>query len=130
MTTRIGTKVAITPFVTIQSRRTERGAGARSAGSSSESPFKETSADMKAFELSRIYGQGWNTAKKLQASGKWDVDAPQAAARNPHRGAEERSRWTRGFMEAVERQAGRSTTPGAHSWRASFAKRISAGEAA
>jgi hypothetical protein len=90
--------------------------------------LNEPSAEISTFELSRIYGQGWNTAKKLLASGKLDVDAPQARARNPHRGAEERSRWTKGFMEAVERRAGPFTTPGGNTWRASFAKRIHAGE--
>ena len=90
--------------------------------------MNEPSAAMSAFELSRIYGEGWNTAKKLLASGKLDVDAPQAAARNPHTGAEERSRWTMGFMEAIESRAGPFTTPSRNSWRASFAKRIPAGE--
>jgi hypothetical protein len=88
--------------------------------------LNEPSAEMSTFELSRIYGQGWNTAKKLLASGKLDVDAPQAAARNPHRGAAERSHWMKGFMEAVDRRAGPFTTPGGNMWRASFAKRIPA----
>jgi len=63
--------------------------------------MSERSAETAAFELSRIYRDGWNRAKKLLASGKLDVDAPQAAACNPYRGVEERSRWTKGFMEAL-----------------------------
>jgi len=59
---------------------------------------------MSAFELSRICGQGWNTAKKLLASGKLGVDAPQAAARDPHCGAVERSHW----MHGSSPQAGRT----------------------
>ena len=89
--------------------------------------MNEPSAEMRAFELSRIYGEGWNTAKKLLAAGKLDVDAPQAAVRNPHPGAEERLRWTKGFMEAIESRAGSFSTPSRNSWRASFAKRILAG---
>jgi hypothetical protein len=82
----------------------------------------------KDFELSRIYGQGWNAAKKLLASGKREVDARQAEARNPHRKTEERSRWTKGFMEALGSRGRSFTTPGVNSWHAIFAKRNSANE--
>jgi hypothetical protein len=90
--------------------------------------LNDPSTEMRGFELSRIYGEGWNMAKKLLAAHKMDVDAPQAAARNPYHETEERSRWTMGFMEAVASRAGPFTTPGRNPWRASFAKRISAGE--
>ena len=76
-----------------------------------------------AFELSRIYGQGWNAAKKLLAAGQGTVDAATGVARNPHSGAEERARWTRGFREAVESRAGAFTTPGGNSWRPAVARR-------
>jgi hypothetical protein len=76
-----------------------------------------------AFELSRIYGQGWNAAKKLLAAGKGMVDAAAEAAHNPHLGAEERSRWAKGFMEAVASRAGAFTTPGGNSWRPTAARR-------
>lgn len=92
-------------------------------GGASVRELNEPSTEMRGFELSRIYGEGWNMAKKLLASGKLDVDAPQAAAYNPHCGAEERSRWTMGFMEAVGSRAALFNTPGRNSWRASFAKR-------
>jgi hypothetical protein len=76
-----------------------------------------------AFELSRIYGQGWNAAKKLLAGGKGTVDATTEAANNPHLGADERSRWAKGFMEAVASRAGAFTTPGGNSWRPTAARR-------
>ena len=84
--------------------------------------LNEPSTEMRKFELSRIYGEGWNVARELLASGKLDVDAPQAAARNPHCGAEERSRWTMGSMEAVGSRAGLFNTPARSPWRASFTK--------
>ena len=65
--------------------------------------MNDPSEEKSAFVLSRIYGQGWNAAKKLLASGGGGVGAPQAAAYNPYRVAEERSRWTKGFMEALDR---------------------------
>jgi len=76
-----------------------------------------------AFELSRIYGQGWNAAKKLLAAGKGLVDAAAEAAHNPHLGAEERGRWAKGFTEAVASRAGAFTTPGGNSWRPATARR-------
>jgi hypothetical protein len=76
-----------------------------------------------AFEFSRIYGQGWNAAKKLLAAGEGMVDAAAAAAHNPHLRAEERSRWAKGFTEAVASRAGAFTTPGGNSWRPTAARR-------
>ena len=75
-----------------------------------------------AFELSRIYGQGWSAAKRLLAAGQGMVDAA-AEAHNPHLGAEERSRWAKGFTEAVASRAGAFTTPGGNSWRPTIARR-------
>ena len=79
--------------------------------------MNEPSKENSAFVLSRIYSQGWNAAKKLLASGRGDVDAPQAAASNPYRTAEERSRWTKGFMEALESPTKPSAAPGGISRR-------------
>jgi hypothetical protein len=70
------------------------------------------------FQLSRIYSQGWNAARKLLAAGKSDLDANEAAARNPYRTVEESSRWTKGFMEALGSRAGPFASPGGSSWRA------------
>jgi hypothetical protein len=75
-----------------------------------------------AFEMSRIYGQGWSAAKRLLAAGQGMVDAA-AEAHNPHLGAEERSRWAKGFTEAVASRAGAFTTPGGNSWRPTIARR-------
>ena len=59
--------------------------------------------DSNAFQLSRIYSQGWNATRKLVAQGAVDADAKTAAALNPYRTgtAEERARWAKGFTEAL-----------------------------
>ena len=80
----------------------------------------ELCPDTTAFGLSRIYAQGWNTGKKLLASGKWEAAAPHVAARNPYSTPEEQSRWTKGFMDAFESRSGPFTTPGGNSWRPAF----------
>jgi hypothetical protein len=72
--------------------------------------------EASAFELSRIFGDGWKTAKKLLASGA-DIDSAAAAVRNPHRTPEKRERWTQGFMEAMQSRAGAYTKPGGNAWR-------------
>src|SRR5258706_5630950 len=73
--------------------------------------------ETSAFELSRIYSQGWNAARKLVAAGQSDLDANQAAARNPYPIGEENARWTKGFTEALHSRAGSFSTPGGNSWR-------------
>lgn len=78
---------------------------------------KEGPVETNAFQLSRIYSQGWNAARKLLAGGKSDLDATEAAAQNPYRTGEETSRWTKGFMEALESRAGPFAAPGGSSWR-------------
>lgn len=64
--------------------------------------MSELSSEDHTFKLSRIYAQGWNAAKASLASGNGDIDAGQVAMRNPYRDSEERSRWLKGFMEALE----------------------------
>jgi hypothetical protein len=73
--------------------------------------------ESSAFQLSRVYSQGWNAARKLLAAGKSDLDANTAAARNPYPTGEESVRWTKGFMEAIQSRAGSFATPGGSSWR-------------
>jgi hypothetical protein len=73
--------------------------------------------ETNAFQLSRIYSQGWNAARKLLAGGKSHLDAMEAAARNPYPAGQENSRWTKGFMEALDSRAGPFTTPGGSAWR-------------
>jgi hypothetical protein len=69
------------------------------------------------FLLSRIYGQGWNAARKLQAAGEPGPDKAGEAALNPYRAVEEREHWSKGFRDALESPArqfnGRRDTP----WR-------------
>jgi hypothetical protein len=73
--------------------------------------------ESSAFQLSRIYSQGWNEARKLLAGGNSNLDAADAAARNPYPKGQEGTRWTKGFMEALKSRAGPFTTPGGSSWR-------------
>lgn len=67
-----------------------------------------SAAGANAFQLSRIYRQGWNTARKLVAEGAVDADAKTAAALNPYqttRTVEERERWAQGFTDALRSKA-------------------------
>ncbi len=70
--------------------------------------MSEPASEDHRFKLSRIYAQGWNAAKASLASGIENIDAGQAAMRNPYRDSEERSRWLKGFTEAIESPTSRS----------------------
>ncbi len=72
--------------------------------------------DIDAFQLSRIYAQGWNDAKKLLTDGELSVDEIQAASLNPHRSAPAMARWAAGFEEALQSRTGPATRGGS-SWR-------------
>ncbi len=62
-----------------------------------------------AFQLSRIYGQGWNAARQLLAEGPDDIHPKQAATLNPYNSAAERTRWSKGFEEGLlSRSSGRA----------------------
>jgi len=78
---------------------------------------KESPVETNTFQLSRIYSQGWNAAKKLLAAGKSNLDATDAEARNPYPTGQESSRWTKGFMDALASRAGPFSTRGGSSWR-------------
>jgi hypothetical protein len=69
-----------------------------------------------AFQLSRIYSQGWNAAKKFLADGALDADVKAAVALNPYRTAEESVRWAQGFTEALESVAVPFNSPGRKPW--------------
>ena len=84
------------------------------AGSSGR---EEGCVETSAFQLSRIYSQGWNAARQLLAAGKSDLDAKDAAARNPYPPGQERTRWMKGFLEALRSRAGSFTPPTGNSWR-------------
>lgn len=62
---------------------------------------------MNAFELSRIYGSGWNAAKKALSDVSVDVEEIEIESLNPHRSGEERERWAAGFSEALRARTGR-----------------------
>jgi hypothetical protein len=51
-----------------------------------------------SFKLSRIYAQGWNAGRRLDA-GTGDKTADEL---NPHTSEPERSRWNDGFIKASE----------------------------
>jgi hypothetical protein len=85
--------------------------------------------ETNAFQLSRIYSQGWTAARKLLAGGKSHLEAAEAAARNPYPAGQENSRWTKGFMEALESRAGPFATPGGSSWRPTVQRVPAAGKA-
>ncbi len=73
--------------------------------------------DSSAFQLSRIYSQGWNAAKKLAADGDLDAGGKTAAALNPYRTAVESVRWAKGFNEALQSTAVPFNTAGGSSRR-------------
>jgi len=78
--------------------------------------------EIDTFQLSRIYSQGWNAAKKLLADGTSDVDEVLASKLNPYRAENETERWTRGFKEALQSRAGNLNRPRAISWRPAIEK--------
>ncbi|HWF64183.1 MAG TPA: hypothetical protein VN685_06195 [Rhizomicrobium sp.] len=57
--------------------------------------------DYTSFQLSRIYAQGWNAAKRLPAADA-RLDAKAIAELNPYKSEPERTRWTEGFFKAAE----------------------------
>ena len=70
-----------------------------------------------AFELSRIYGQGWNAAKQLLAEGPDELPPNQATALNPYHSVAERTRWTKGFEEGLLSRTGGRAMANLRSWR-------------
>jgi hypothetical protein len=70
-----------------------------------------------AFQLSRIYSQGWNAARKLLAEGSTDIGEAHCAELNPYRTAEQAERWTKGFTEALQGRTGPLIKRDAHPYR-------------
>ena len=56
--------------------------------------------DYNAFQLSRVYAQGWNAAKRLPADPR--PDAKAVAELNPYKSGPERARWAEGFVKGSE----------------------------
>lgn len=76
----------------------------------------ERDAETNAFVLSRIYGQGWTTAKKMLASSAGAVLTADASVHNPYRGQEERFRWEKGFREALQSHDQKIAATGRNAW--------------
>jgi hypothetical protein len=64
-------------------------------------PRREDSASDGAFRLSRIYAEGWNTAKRMPLIDGAGFDAAGNPALNPYRTEPQRSRWAEGFAKAM-----------------------------
>ena len=62
--------------------------------------------ESSAFQLSRIFGQGWNAAKKWLAEHDRDPNPTQAARLNPHDALEEKARWSAGFDAGLVSRTG------------------------
>jgi len=76
-----------------------------------------TKRELKAFELSRIYREGWTAATKQMATGLIDADEPSVSALNPHPAEPERARWAKGFNEALGgRHSLKKTATAKHWW--------------
>jgi hypothetical protein len=75
--------------------------------------------DKNAYEFSRIFGQGWNAAKKLLADGHpMDEREDAAASLNPYSTAAERVRWSEGFGQALSSHTRPLNTPAMRARRA------------
>ncbi len=72
--------------------------------------------ESQAFQLSRIYAQGWNAARKLLAEGNFSIDRSAATALNPHHSTSESERWIKGFEEALRSRTGAANTRSAKLW--------------
>lgn len=66
-------------------------------------PRREDSASDGAFRLSRIYAEGWNTAKKMPLADGNEFDAARVMAMSPYKTEPQRSRWIEGFTKAIGR---------------------------
>ena len=62
--------------------------------------------ELSAFQLSRIYGQGWNAAKKWLADHDRDPNPNQAARLNPYDALDARARWSAGFDAGIVSRTG------------------------
>jgi hypothetical protein len=56
-------------------------------------------SDQSDFRYSRIYAEGWKTARSLLKTG---IDPADVLALNPYRSGLERMRWNEGFAKALE----------------------------
>ena len=57
-------------------------------------------SDISPFKLSRVFAEGWNTARSL--SGVDELNSRAIAKLNPYANEPARSRWIEGFAKARE----------------------------
>jgi len=57
---------------------------------------------VSAFQLSRIFAQGWNAARKLSTEKSDKLTQRSSAVLNPYASEPQRSRWAKGFAKALE----------------------------
>lgn len=77
--------------------------------------------DSNAFQLSRIYSQGWSAARAALAANPAGVEASEGSL-NPHDTAAKRARWSEGFQAALLSRGRLFNTPGGSSWRPTTGK--------
>jgi hypothetical protein len=83
-------------------REQESGPGQELAPEQGAAPEPEQEPAIGAFELSRIYADGWAAGKRSTGEEPPDVEAE---ALNPHHTTVERTRWAEGFVAARRRDS-------------------------
>jgi hypothetical protein len=56
-----------------------------------------------AFQLSRLYAEGWNVANKLSSEESSNFDLQKMAALNPYPNDPERAKWSEGFSAFMKK---------------------------
>lgn len=72
--------------------------------------------DTSAYRLSRIYGEGWNAAKKSLLHRAEGLRTKPPSTENPHEMPEERARWNKGFEDGLRSRTGAHTSSNLPSW--------------
>lgn len=75
-----------------------------------------TASEIDAFQLSRVYGEGWNAAKKLVSEGRAAGEV-QSTRLNPYRSGEEKARWAEGFKQGRISRTHSLTLARGRGWR-------------
>ncbi len=77
-----------------------------------------TDMEITGFQLSRLYSQGWNAAKKWRSEGE---GKGRSLPVNPYRdrSAEERDRWQKGYDEGMRSPTGPTTALKGSAWHRS-----------
>jgi hypothetical protein len=56
-----------------------------------------------AFQLSRLYAEGWNVANKLSSEESSDITLQKIEALNPYSDDPERAKWSEGFAAFMKK---------------------------